>query len=729
MTRHPTTASVGVPRAGRLIETPAGLMDLATGSEARFENYVVPHADAPEWQPQAIGVVSPRRPRVCVDSWLTQDWLGRWVARVVTIDAPPAALDSRPADAADERWPRDWPANAIGVTRTDGSCGWHRLAAGARAHGIVPVHHSMLVVIGETASPPEWPALLVGVDDETRLAGPGALTGWVSRGGRVAALSHLGGLETNPRRDAVASSRAGPDPPSRQRACLQSRPAWARGAPGQAAAVRLLHRAWRTLQRAPACPAFIWMRPPAGGRDRMTHLELLDVSTQLDEVRRDEDAFAVACRAVRVHTQADHAVLAASRGSDVRILASDGVEGDSMLAWRQLASPDAPDALVTSRGWHTVGRHEMDQGSCLLVGACWPSREAAQGRQHLLAVFARLVAGRTSAPLLPAAPAAPGLEQTLVGESTVMRDVRAQIALAARAPFPVLIRGESGCGKELAARAIHSLGQRRHRRCAAINCAALPDDLIESELFGHVRGAFTGAASDRMGLFDEADGGTLFLDEVGELGGRAQAKLLRVLQDGEVRRVGENQSRRVDVRVIAATNVSLEEAVRRGTFRADLFYRLDVVRVRMPALRERREDIPVLARHFWHDCTARVGSRARLEGRVLDVLAQSDWPGNVRQLQNALAALAVRVPPRGRVTIDDLPEELRKPDLSSAYLPHSGLDAARREFEASYVRDALTRAGGRSSLAARDLGVTRQGLSKIVRRLGLDEDELGSRLP
>jgi transcriptional regulator with PAS, ATPase and Fis domain len=299
----------------------------------------------------------------------------------------------------------------------------------------------------------------------------------------------------------------------------------------------------------------------------------------------------------------------------------------------------------------------------------------------------------------------------------------------ARAPFPVLIRGESGCGKELAARAIHALGQRRQRRCAALNCAALPDDLIESELFGHVRGAFTGAAADRTGLFDEADGGTLFLDEVGELGGRAQAKLLRVLQDGEVRRVGENQSRRVDVRVVAATNVSLEEAVRRGTFRADLFYRLDVVRVRMPALRERREDIPVLARHFWHDCTARVGSRARLEGRVLDVLARFDWPGNVRQLQNTLAALAVRVPLRGRVTVDDLPHEIRRPDASPCYVVGSGLNAARREFEATYVRDALTRAGGRCSLAARDLGLTRQGLSKLVRRLGLEEDESGSRLP
>ena len=460
----------------------------------------------------------------------------------------------------------------------------------------------------------------------------------------------------------------------------------------------------------------------------MTHLELLDVSAQLEDVGRDEDALAVACRAVRLHTQAEHVAIFAARDEELRPLASDGPPCDSLLAWRQLCRPDAPVSLASARGWHAVGKYALAQGACVCVCACWASREAGTSRQSLLPVFARLVAGRVdvSAPVIRTA--VPGLEQTLVGDSTVMRDVRAQIALAARAPFPVLIRGESGCGKELAARAIHGLGQRRQRRCAAINCAALPDELIESELFGHVRGAFTGAAADRAGLFDEADGGTLFLDEVGELGGRAQAKLLRVLQDGEVRRVGENQTRRVDVRIIAATNVSLEDSVRRGTFRADLFYRLDVVRVRMPALRERREDIPTLARHFWRDCTARVGSRARLEGRVLEVLARHDWPGNVRQLQNTLAALAVRVPTRGPVRVDDLPPEIRD-GSSSPDLGRSGLDAARREFEASYVREALTRAGGRSALAARDLGLTRQGLSKLVRRLGLDQEEAISRLP
>ncbi|MBA2355940.1 MAG: sigma 54-interacting transcriptional regulator, partial [Acidobacteria bacterium] len=262
--------------------------------------------------------------------------------------------------------------------------------------------------------------------------------------------------------------------------------------------------------------------------------------------------------------------------------------------------------------------------------------------------------------------------------------------------------------------------------------AALPDDLVESELFGHVRGAFTGAATDRAGLFDDADGGTLFLDEVAELGARAQAKLLRVLQDGEVRRVGETQAHRVDVRVIAATNVALDRAVQAGTFRADLFYRLDVVRVHMPALRERREDIPQLTAHLWRDYAARVGCRARLDDSVVRALARHDWPGNVRELQNTLAALAVNAPVRGRVTLADLSTEWRTRESNTApgeADEPGGLDAARRAFDATFVREALCRAGGRPSAAARDLGLTRQGLTKLVRRLGLNPAAIGSRVP
>ncbi|MGI8673353.1 MAG: sigma-54 interaction domain-containing protein, partial [Luteitalea sp.] len=343
----------------------------------------------------------------------------------------------------------------------------------------------------------------------------------------------------------------------------------------------------------------------------------------------------------------------------------------------------------------------------------------------------RLARRLATAPALPPA-TAEAAEEGLVGSSAGMREVQKAIGMLADSEATVLIAGETGTGKEVVARAIHRHGCRAARPFVAVNCAAIPSELLESQLFGHVRGAFTGAATDRAGLFDDADGGTLFLDEVAELGARAQAKLLRVLQDGEVRRVGETQAHRVDVRVIAATNVALDRAVQAGTFRADLFYRLDVVRVHMPALRERREDIPQLTAHLWRDYAARVGCRARLDDSVVRALARHDWPGNVRELQNTLAALAVNAPVRGRVTLADLSTEWRTHESNTApgeADEPGGLDAARRAFDATFVREALCRAGGRPSAAARDLGLTRQGLTKLVRRLGLNPAAIGSRVP
>ena len=192
-----------------------------------------------------------------------------------------------------------------------------------------------------------------------------------------------------------------------------------------------------------------------------------------------------------------------------------------------------------------------------------------------------------------------------------MRALRARVLRVAAAPFHVLVDGESGSGKELVARALHAAGPRRQRRLSTVNCAALTDELLEAELFGHARGAFTGAVRDRAGLFEEADGGTLFLDEVGELSLRAQAKLLRVIQDGEVRRVGESHARRVDVRLVAATNRVLADEVEAGRFRADLRYRLEVVRIAVVPLRERPDDVAVLARAFWTDAAARTGTPRR----------------------------------------------------------------------------------------------------------------------
>jgi transcriptional regulator with PAS, ATPase and Fis domain len=248
-----------------------------------------------------------------------------------------------------------------------------------------------------------------------------------------------------------------------------------------------------------------------------------------------------------------------------------------------------------------------------------------------------------------------------------------------------------------------------------VNCAALPDDLLEAELFGHVRGAYTGAVADRAGVFEEAHGGTLFLDEVGELSVRAQAKLLRVIQEGELRRVGENASRRVDVRVVSATNRCLQRETEAGRFRLDLLYRLDVVHITVPPLRERREDVALLAEHFWRDATARVGSRATLSAQTIAALSRYEWPGNVRELQNVLAALAVRVPKRGLVPATALPPCFGESGSGENWL----LDEARRTFELRFVRAALVRTGGHRGRAAAELGVTRQGLTKLMTRLGI----------
>ncbi len=304
----------------------------------------------------------------------------------------------------------------------------------------------------------------------------------------------------------------------------------------------------------------------------------------------------------------------------------------------------------------------------------------------------------------------------IVGTSTAIEQLRRQIARAASAPFAVLIEGESGSGKELVARAIHRGGCRRDRPFCAMNCAALPDELVDAELFGHVKGAFTGALADRLGLFESADKGTLFLDEVGELTPRAQAKLLRAIQENEIRRIGESFVRPVDARLVVATNRPLRLEVEAGRFRQDLLYRLDVIHIAVPPLRERVEDLPLLAVRFWRAAADRIGTRAVLGRAAIATLARYDWPGNVRELQNVLAALAVSAGPRGVVSAASLPAAIAK-----AAQPEAGetLDAARRRFEERFVRAALARTSGHRGRAAMALGLSRQGLTKLMRRLRL----------
>ena len=370
-------------------------------------------------------------------------------------------------------------------------------------------------------------------------------------------------------------------------------------------------------------------------------------------------------------------------------------------------------AIVASAAVRYAGRAV---GRIIARGPIEARATLEQAVAALAAVAAPAVRARLDA--LAMGRAADGLLPDLVGQSASICALRAEIARAAGTPFPVLVEGESGTGKELVARALHRLGPRRDRKFCAVNCAAITDELFEAELFGYARGAFTGAVGARPGLFEEAHDGTLFLDEVGDLSARAQAKLLRALQEREIRRLGENTPRAVDVRVVAATNIPLAAAVEAGRFRADLLFRLAVIRMRVPPLRDRAEDIPLLAHAFWRRLAGEADKRVALGADVLAALCRHRWPGNVRELQNVLASLVVVAPLRGRVTLRQLAQVLRT-EVPADDAPGLSLDDGRRLFERRMIVAALARHGGRRGAAAHELGLTRQGLAKAMRRLEL----------
>jgi len=319
---------------------------------------------------------------------------------------------------------------------------------------------------------------------------------------------------------------------------------------------------------------------------------------------------------------------------------------------------------------------------------------------------------------------------SLVGRSPAMRQVYALLERASTMDITVLLSGESGTGKELAAKAIHYRGARRDGPFVAVNAGALPAELVESELFGHARGAFTGAAGARRGLFEEASGGTLMLDEIGELPLAVQVKLNRALQEREIRRVGENVPVRVDVRIVAATHRDLKAEVAAGRFREDLYYRLNVFPVRMPALRERREDVPLLAVHF-------LARHAKAHGRAVEgfdpealrVLVSHDWPGNVRELENAVER-AVAVADGELVRPADLPEELRSPPRRLVptemlvKLPYrEAVDMARDTVSREYLAVLMREFGGNVTRAAERAGVERESLHRLLKRYGLRSDD------
>jgi DNA-binding NtrC family response regulator len=312
----------------------------------------------------------------------------------------------------------------------------------------------------------------------------------------------------------------------------------------------------------------------------------------------------------------------------------------------------------------------------------------------------------------------------LIGRTAGMLAVYKQIAHAANAAAPVLIVGDSGTGKELVARAIHAHGRRASRAFVPINCGALTESVLESELFGHTRGSFTGAIADTKGIFEQANGGTVFLDEIGETSPALQVKLLRVLQEGEVRPVGGSRLVKVDVRVVAATNVDLEREVTAQRFRQDLYYRLSVIVIRVPALRERREDIPLLIQTFLQNACARAGRRVELSPAAISALTAYRWPGNVRELENTIERLVVFS--RGSVVeAADLPFKSTGPDLHErlfADLP--SLD----EVERRYLLHVIEQVGGNRTRAAEVLGIDRRTLYRMAERFSIDlkEDIPGS---
>jgi two-component system response regulator PilR (NtrC family) len=322
--------------------------------------------------------------------------------------------------------------------------------------------------------------------------------------------------------------------------------------------------------------------------------------------------------------------------------------------------------------------------------------------------------------------------ERLIGKSSPMQRVFEVIRKIAPARTSVLLIGESGTGKELAARAVHELSGRDADAFIAVNCGAIPEALIESEFFGHVKGAFTGANSDRTGLFEAAHGGTIFLDEIGELPVPMQVKLLRVLQERKVKRVGGTQEKEVDVRVVAATNRDLEAEVEKGTFRQDLFYRLNVIQLRLPPLRERREDIPILVDHFVRKFGAEHGRKiSGVDPDTMSALVNHSYPGNVRELEN-LIERAVTLAPGDRLPLDTLPPlnslSTAQPHLGpEPTLPDAGMDLEKvlEDFERGIIIKALERTRGNRTEAARLLGVSFRSLRYRLSKLGITGGEGG----
>ena len=377
-----------------------------------------------------------------------------------------------------------------------------------------------------------------------------------------------------------------------------------------------------------------------------------------------------------------------------------GAFGDAELGWVRLVASQAALAIADARDQALLRRavRRAERANAKLAA------ELGMREAELLVARAELAQGETRFRY-----------DEIAGRSEPMRAMLRLVDRVTASDVPVLLSGESGTGKELVARAIHANGARASRPFVSENCGSVPEPLLESTLFGHVRGAFTGASSTRAGLFDVADGGTLLLDEIGEMPLSMQTKLLRVLQDGEVRPVGGEKVHKVDVRILGATHRDLEAMVAAGTFREDLFYRLNVVSIRVPSLRERPTDIPLLVTHFVEKHSD--GRKVKVTRAAMDRLAAFPWPGNVRQLENEIRRAFVLAD--DRIDVGELSDDVSRGGPNAARNAGVGLKARVDALEMQLVKDALERTKGNQTRAAEALGVSRFGLQKMMRRLGI----------
>jgi DNA-binding NtrC family response regulator len=384
------------------------------------------------------------------------------------------------------------------------------------------------------------------------------------------------------------------------------------------------------------------------------------------------------------------------------------LDGIDVLRAVREASPSTPVIIVTGFGELEKAVEAVREGAFDFVSKPFNITE-------LKSLVERALQKSTRPP--PAATVRDTMPPALLGRTPSMTAVYKQIAHAAAADAPVLIIGESGTGKELVARAIHQHGNRAGRPFVPINCGALTETLLESELFGHMKGSFTGAVNDSKGVFQTAHTGTVFLDEVGEMSPALQVKLLRVLQEGEVRPVGSSRPVKVDVRIVAATNVDVEKAVAEAKFRQDLYYRLGVVVINIPPLRERREDIPLLVERFVQAACAKARKHVDLSAPALDALATYHWPGNVRELENLIERMVV-FSRSSTIDVRDLPPTVtpRAPALEKRLFDDL---PTLEEIERRYLLHVLEQVGGNRTRAADVMGIDRRTLYRMAERYGI----------